>query len=59
MRHRQHWERDTESRQSKNTTQKTKVMSNMDHTNLPGVNLGGHEWKVVPASYKTPTMLLI
>jgi hypothetical protein len=34
-------------------------MSNMDHTNLPGVNPGGHEWKVVPASYKTPTMLLI
>jgi hypothetical protein len=44
---------------AKKTTQKSKVMSNMDHTKLPGVNPGAPEWKAVPASYNTPTMLLI
>jgi hypothetical protein len=25
----------------------------------PGMNSGAHEWKAVPASYKTPAVLLI
>jgi len=35
-------------------------MSNMDSTkNKPGVNGGAHEGYAVPASYKTPAVLLI
>ena len=34
------------------------MMSNTDLTKTGG-NTGSHEWKVVPASYKAPTMLLI
>ena len=38
-----------------NTTHNTKMMSNTDLTKTGG-NTGSHEGKVVPASYKAPTM---
>jgi hypothetical protein len=41
------------------TTQKTKKMSNTDPIKKPGLNSEAHEWKAVPASYKTPVVLLI
>jgi hypothetical protein len=34
-------------------------MSNTDPTKKPGVDSGAHEAYAVPASYKTPTVLLI
>jgi hypothetical protein len=40
------------------TTQKTKKMSNTDPTNKPGVNSCAREGYAVPASYKTPVMVL-
>ena len=40
-------------------TQKTKRMSNTDPTNKLGVNPDAFEGKSVPASYKTPAVLLI
>jgi len=36
-----------------------KKMSITDHTNDPGVNTCAREGLVVPASFKTPTMLII
>jgi len=43
----------------KNTTQKTKKMSNTNLTNKPRVNPGALEGQAVSVSYKTPTVLLI
>ena len=31
----------------------------MEHGTKPGVSSGAHEWKAVPASYKTSAVLLI
>ena len=45
-------------KQSKNTTQKTKKISNTDPTKNRYVNPGAREG-LVPASYMTPTILLI
>ncbi len=52
--------RRSKTNKSKTTTQKTKKMSNKDHTKKGGgVNSGTPEWQAVSASKKTPTMLLI
>ena len=52
---------DTERRKTKekNTTQKTKKISNTDLTKNSGMNPGAPEGYAVPVFYKTPTMLLI
>ena len=44
---------------TKNTTQKTKTMSNTDPTKNPGVNPDAREAQAVYTSHKTPAMLLI
>ena len=38
---------------------KLKKMWNTDPHQKPVMNSGAHEWKAVPASYKTPAVLLI
>jgi hypothetical protein len=48
-----------QTRQKRNMTHKTKKMSNRDLHQKLEVNPGACEGLAVPASYKTPTMLLI
>jgi len=43
----------------KNTTHKTKKMSNTDPHQKPGINTGAREGLALPVSYKTPAVLLI
>jgi hypothetical protein len=50
LRNWQHWVHKTqdEDKQNKNTTQKTKEMSNMNPTKNRGMNPGTHEWQAGP-----------
>ena len=45
----------TKTNKTKDTTDKTKNISNMDHTKNQGMNTSSSEEWAAPDSYKTPT----
>jgi hypothetical protein len=58
--HTRHWTKTNKTnKNTNNTTQKNNKMSNTDHTTKPTAIPRTREGYSVPASYKTPAMLLI